>query len=83
MFLRGVFWAFHLFADRFEKSPDPDLTQAIGDEGRNEAAGVGINGIGGPGFVCAIRLEQSPAVAHFDPDNAFLFRRTEFIRRRP
>src|SRR6202011_2787476 len=83
IFLHGIFWVFHLFADCLEKAPDPDLTHAIGDERRNEAAGIGINGIGGPGFVCAIRLQQPPAVAHFYPDNAFLFRRTEFIRRRP
>ncbi len=78
--VRAVFGFFHLFPDRFEKSANPDLAHAIGDEGRNETAGVRVNGISGASFICAIWLQQPPAIANIYSHDPGLFRRAKLVR---
>src|SRR4029077_4473078 len=76
----AVLRIFDLFADCYEKSPDCDLTSAIGDEGRDCTAAVRVNGISRPRFGRVFRFKQPSAFTDFHADDAFLFRGTELIR---
>lgn len=55
----------------------------ICNERWENSATVRVNGIRGASLDRAIRLEQPFALTNFDAHNAFLFWRSEFIRRRP
>jgi hypothetical protein len=55
----------------------------IRDEGRDIATSVGVNGICGASLGYALGLKQPFALAKFYAHYAFLFWRSEFIRRRP
>src|SRR5207253_10417333 len=55
---RALLRVLHLFPNGREKSPDPNLTGGIGNECRNRAAAVGVDGVSGPGFTCAGRLRS-------------------------
>src|ERR1700730_14827763 len=79
----AVLRVFDLFADSYEKSPDRDLTSAIGDEGRNCTAAVRVDGIGRARFGRVFRLKQPSAFTELHADDTFLFRGTELIRRFP
>src|ERR1700730_19329085 len=79
----AVLRVFDLFADCYEKSPDRDLTSAIGDEGRDCTAGVRVDGIGRARVGRVFRLKQPAAFTDLHADDAFLFRGTELIRRFP
>src|SRR3984893_3732134 len=79
----AVLRVFDPFADRYEKSPDRDLTSAIVDEGRDCTAGVGVDGIGRSRFGRVFRLKEPSAFTELHADDAFLFRGTELIRQFP
>src|ERR1700730_5056492 len=81
--LGGVLRIFHLFTNRGENLSDSDFACGVGDERRQLAAAVGINGIGGASFVCTRRLEQPSALTQFHSQYARLLRRTELIRGLP
>src|ERR1700730_4795460 len=74
---------FHLFTNGRENLSDSDLTRGVGDERRQLAAAVGINGIGSASFVCTRRFEQPSALAQFHSQYARLLRRTKLIRGLP
>src|ERR1700736_4738086 len=80
---QAVLRVFDPFANCYEKSPDGDLTSAIGDEGRDCTAGIRVDGIGRARFGRVFRLKQPSAFIDLHADDAFLFRGTEFICRFP
>ena len=55
----------------------------IRDEGWDKATSVGVNGIGGASLRYALWLKQPVALAKFYAHDAFLFWRSESVRRRP
>ncbi len=78
----SIFWISHLLADRREKPLYSRQAHMIRDEGWDEATSVGVNGIGGASGY-ALWLKQPVALAKFYAHYAFVFWRSEFIRRRP
>src|SRR6266576_4798428 len=83
MLAGAVLRVFDLFANCYEKSPDRDLTSAIGDERRDCTSAVRIDGIGSARFGRVFRLKQPSAFTELHADDAFLFRGTKLIRRFP
>jgi hypothetical protein len=63
---------FDPFANCYEKSPDGDLTSAIGDEGRDCTAAVRVNGISRARFGRVFRLKQPSVFTDLHADDAFL-----------
>src|ERR1051325_8306340 len=72
-----------LFPHRFEQPADADVAHLVGEESRDQSATVGINRVGGAGFVPSLGFEGPRAVAYFYSNNTGLLRRTELVCRAP
>src|SRR5436189_6198395 len=80
---QGVFWILDLLTYRFEQLTNSHSACAVGDEGRDHPAGVGIDGVSCTRFDFAVRFEQPTTIANFYSDNASFFGRSQFISRLP
>src|SRR4051812_7934898 len=59
---QGVFWVLDLLTDCLEQLTNSDSACAVGNEGWDHSARVGVNGVGCARFDLAIRFEQPSTV---------------------